>query len=30
MKGIGDAAGGKKNMRTMVMKGTHDEIKYQL
>ena len=30
IKGIGDAAGGKKNMRTLVMKGTHDEIKYQL
>ena len=30
LKGISEASAGKKNIKTMGMKGTADEIKYQL
>ena len=30
LKGIAEASVGKKNIKTLTMKGTTDEIKYQL
>jgi hypothetical protein len=30
VRGIGDAAAGKKNIKSMMTKATNEEIKYQL